>query len=1422
MRKNTLLACLLAFWAATLSAQQKPTPIFVAPDAPAWVQMLQAEQPNVFDVQAAYHQYYREHPFEKNSYTQYYKRWMRWARTRTQPDGSLAEPSVAQQAAREHQLRQLRQAAVERSGSSANWNFVGPKQTFDTDGSTVVSWQTNIYAVDIAPSDPNILYAGGETGGIWKTTNKGLNWTLLTSDVLHSGIGAVKIHPTDPNTVYAGTNGKVIKTTDGGQNWSTVYSEADLWVNAIAIKPDAPNTVLAAADQGLLRSTDGGATWNKAFTQTTWDVDFKPGSPNTVFAIRKNGSGSNFRISTDGGANWVNGSMGWWTPSAGLDVTGAHIATCPSNPDKVYAYLCGEGGTLKGYIGVFVSTDSGTSWANTHPGNAIGNSPTAYSIPNHTNLMTNNGLFSGFSQGFYDMALIVNPTNDNELIAGGTSWFKSTDGGRTWNGLGGYVGTLEWSHPDIQAIAVAGSDLWIASDGGLDYSSNFGQSITARMNGISGADLWGFDAGWNEDVLVGGRYHNGNMAWHQSFPEGKFYRMGGAESPTGYVNPGDARKTYFSDIGGYRLKGGFGDGANAFSVGRFPNESYAYYANSEMAWDPRCWNIVYIGQENKIWKSTDGGTSYALLYTFPGSASNEVYEIEVCRANPEVLYCSQWNGTDDAMWRSENGGQSWSALTPLPLPNNNDRVKMAVSAEDEDILWVAVTYGSNGRKIYKSTDGGQSWTNLTTNLLNNVTIANIMAQYGTDGGIYLGTNAGVFYRNNSHSDWQPYSTGLPLSAETNRLKPFYRDGKIRNGCWGFGVWETELFEPSQVIAQPIASALQTDCQRDTVYFDDYSVVRHDANTNWSWAFSPAPQYVSATNVRNPKVVFGAAGQYTATMTLNGTHQKSLVVKVTEGCSADTIPGQAAVLGGNVPEDYVSLPPLGITTNKMTISAWVKISGIQPDYSGIFIHDGTTAGFNFRPGDNSLGYHWPSGSWGWNSGLIVPQNQWTHVAMVVEPTGVTLYLNGRASKHSFSVPTVNFEAGNRIGNYQGWGGRYMNGMVDEVCVFNTNLSQAQIRELMHLTKDPAEFPNLLAYYQFNEVSGRVLDRSGTRHAALTGGSASRSTSTAPVGKGSSARQTVTAAGTYAFGGTGLELTFPSGGSYPNGELCVSRINQAPDQLPAALPRSTGYWVVNNFGSNSTFSTLSALRFNSYGPFGNDAVSSSFQLYKRGSFADGNTWGSPIDQGDASVPGANGQVLFSSGNGVNAFSQFVILYNGLLPVEWQDFRAALEDNRRVRLQWSVYQRGTARFVVEKSADGIDFQAIGEVEAKAADGQHAYEWADQQPFKGHNYYRIRELATDGRSQLSGVRSVLVLALADEWTLWPNPAQAGQLLHIGSVHEAPYRFRLFDASGKMVVEGIGENQLDLLLPATLPAGLYSYEIAGERRRVQGKLVLR
>lgn len=1255
----------VTFWCllvcTNIWAQQKPSPIYLAPDAPEWAAMMMRDDANVFVVKQAYEDYYRQHEFVKTDYTQYYKRWLHWARRLVQPDGTIHIPSVAEQKMREEQLKQLRATPQPNPNDGfaekqlTGWTFVGPKETYDIDGVTKVTWQTNIYCVAIAPSNNNVLYAGGESGGVWKTSDKGLNWTLLTRNVLHGSFGAIQIHPTDPNIVYAATSGKIIKTTDGGTTWASVYTETNLWVNEIWIDANNPNIVLAASEQGLIRTTNGGTTWADAFGQFSWAVKAKPDDPNIVWAVRDNGAGADVMKSTDGGMTWTTSNTGFYTPTGDRTVTGAIIATCPSNPSKVYIYLCGSGTDLHGYIGVYVSNDNGNTWANTNPSNAVG---VPYSVPTHSNLMTSNGT-TGLQQGFYDMAIVVNPNNDQQLIAGGTSWYKSTDGGATWVGLGSYIGgALSWSHPDIQCTVAQGNDLWIASDGGLNYSPDFGATHEARMTGISGSDMWGFDSGWNEDILVGGRYHNGNMTFHESFPAGKYYRMGGAEAPTGYVNPSTERKVYHSDIGGHRIKGGFTNGRTSFSTSLFPNESYAYYANSEMTWYPECWSIVFLGNANILYKSTDGGSTFAAHYTFPGTATNTVYEVEISRANPQVMYCSQWDGTDDKIWRSTDGGNTFTACTPLPLPNNNDRVKLTASATDVNTLWVAVTYGSNGKKVYKSTDGGASWTNLTTAILNNITVQDILAQHGTNGGVYIGTNSGVFYRNNTHTDWQPYSDQLPLSIECNRLKPFYRDGKLRNGSWGFGVWETELYEPSNPIAQAMTDKLTSACARDTFYFDDYSVLNH-IGASWAWTF-PTASFVANANTRTPKVLFNGIGTHQAIMALTtpqGAFNDTLTLTISNNyCVADTIPGKALSLDGS--DDFASLPALHLNSNTVTLTAWIKPNGVQSDWAGLLFCRGgnTTAGISLK-NNNELRYHWNDGGYGWSSGLIVPDNEWTHIALVASPTSMKIYKNGVAATHTTTIAAEEFNADLQIGRDPNGGARYYKGLIDEVCVYNTALTQAQIREQMHLTKKPELSPNLLAYFQFNtDATGNTdHDKVRSNHASLANGT-TRVVSTGPFAGGDSYRTSVSTTTTVNASNIGTTLQF--GGTVPNGEIVLSRLHWTPDQLPSCdnYYSDTHYWILNNYGTNNTFTAPSLLQFSGINiPDPAIIPTNTYQFYRRNFNADGNTWGSSISQPSIVMGGTSGSFEFGANNGLTQAGQYIVSNNflsqnvqGIVPV------------------------------------------------------------------------------------------------------------------------------------------------------------------------------
>jgi len=217
-------------------------------------------------------------------------------------------------------------------------------------------------------------------------------------------------------------------------------------------------------------------------------------------------------------------------------------------------------------------------------------------------------------------------------------------------------------------------------------------------------------------------------------------------------------------------------------------------------------------------------------------------------------------------------------------------------------------------------------------------------------------------------------------------------------------------------------------------------------------------------------------------------------------------------------------------------------------------------------------------------------------------------------------------------------------MDEVCIWNKALNQDDIRDKMHLTKTPSIDYALIAYYQFNSNTPEVLDKVGVRH-ALFNNDAVRTLSSAPIGGGTSYRMNINSGGTKDFAGTGLTMTFPAGGTLPNGEVVVSRLNVPPDFLPDDDPISRSYWVINSYGSDSTFSAIEDIEFGGIGSvsWANQVQPEVYKLYKRNFNAHGDTWGSIIDSASFVSPGFDGQAAFS-GQSITSFGQLVITNHG----------------------------------------------------------------------------------------------------------------------------------------------------------------------------------
>ena len=1410
-----------------------PSPATIA-QAPWWAQEMYSEQPNVFKVDSAFQIWRNENPVDRTYHTQFYKHWRRAVGSNVSPEGYWTPPSPEEE---ETTFSNWLKTKQESSNRSTTWENIGPFKTYADGENKLVAWQVNIYCLDQSASHPNVLYAGTENGLVFKSTDTGENWAPVASGINTNAILAVKVHPSDPDIAYFADNQRVYKTVNGGIDWELVLSVSGLEAHDISINPANPAFVMVASDKGLHRSTDGGASWTQIFTQKCWDMEFKTNDPNTVFLLKNNPVTKlcEFFKSTDQGETWTKITNGWINPAANSTADnadeGARLAVTAADPNRLYAVLIGQyndGLNDNNYLGVWRSDDAGESWV--LPNANVNGGPGAPYAGQHACLVTfwfddqqkYPGNSSEYNQGFYNLALDASDTDPNKFLVGFLNLFKSEDGGATFTRWGGYGGGPGWQHPDIQDIDINGDNVWVSSDGGLNkYAANFGNH-EAKNVGIAGSDFWGFDSGWNEDVMTGGRYHNGNTATiYGTYPDGEFIRLGGAEATTGYVHPAGGRKVMHSDISPIVLPVTVTGQLSGFSFSTYPNEGYAgnNENTSEIEPDPRCYNHLYIGQQHTLQKSEDGGLSWKTLTVFGNDETRIITGIEVSRSNPEVIYCVQ-NQSISRLWKSVNGGQNFTqtALPPGPVSG----AFITLDPLDENHLWFAWNKGgSNASKVFETTDGGATWINLTTPALDGHHVEQILHIGGTDGGVYLATHLGIFYRSQSETDWVAFSEGLPAKAAINRLEPFYAKSKVRIATYGRGIWQADFFEmPVQTVVQPTVDKLVANCARDTFYFDDYSMVDH-SGASWQWSFEPAPQYVSAANVRNPKVVFGENGSYTATMTLNGSFTKSLQLTVNSACDAETVPGQALRLNGTS-DHAVAASNLNLNSNTVTISCWVKADPVQNDRAVfVFARGGSTVtGIGFSTG-TKLSYHWNGSEWWWDSGLTLPPDIWTHVALVVTPVSATIYLNGIGSTNFVNHEPEAFDTPIILGWDPNSNSRRFRGLIDEVAIWNKALTQEEVRELMHLTKIPDEQPELVSYYQFNEPDGQVLDRRGVRHLAMTG-NASRTTSTAPVGGGVSARLTIDEAGTFSFGETGLTASFPDGSILPDGEVVVSRLNLDPDQLPNASPHSQAYWVVNNYGNNFFFDAPEFIRFDGYGNIPGNVSASDYVLYARGAYQDGDTWGTPLDEGDAFTSGTNGSLTFSTGNDLEFFGQFVIMQETMTDIaDWQNFEAALQPNNSVRLYWTVQQMpDVSHFILEKSADGTDFQFFRKINTQPGEGARSYQIIDPEPFRGQNFYRLRQVDVLGRTTFSAVRHLVVDALASDWVLFPNPVSTGQPLEITTGLPGEYRLLFYDAKGRAVFDKKlrGSAKLENL---NLAAGVYGYQVVAGDRRWMGKLVV-
>lgn len=875
----------ICFIAPCFQAQVIQIPSSISSEAPKWIQLMYVEDPNLIEIREAFEAYYLVNPFEKNQHTQYYKRLIKENWLDINEAGFIRKIAV-NQVETDQYLSRKQQLEFQKAADS-EWEELGP-WNYDHEQAMTFEVQSpgsvHVYTVEQSPALPTLVFAGTATAGLWKSTNKGLFWELMTKNLFVNSVYAIALHPTDPQTIWFGEeDGKIWKSLDGGQTWnmtgSTSFQSQNFWTRDL--KYIGVNTLLAATSNGLLRSPDGGQNWNVVQAGEHMEIEIHPTNSSILYAVRLNGNATQFYKSTDNGLTWTLKTNGWPSPTAGTDQRRVEISVSAVNPDGVYVWASGQfnNGLEAGFYGQYTSVNAGESFSFTCCGGGAGGT---YSVSN-PNMMgwSEDGSEEG-GQVYYDLAAAVSPTNAQLMYGAGINVWRSENAGQNWE-LNAHwvtwVGThtkYRYSHADVHDIKFfqhgGGVDMWVASDGGLYYSSTQGDTLEPRMHGIHGTDFWGFQAGFKSgDVMLGGTYHNGTLIKYKDIyhnglntPEsGGWLAELGGDNYRGFVNFANSRVAY-DDQGSFQFstEREVRKTSLAFDQSKKCNTSYVTgeYGNYEFL--PYDYRTFYSPVGTELFKTTNGGSSFELVHNFGG---NKLIQVKVSWANTNHIYVThKTTSSVTKIMRSQDGGETWIDVTPPQnVTGNNSNRNKYIELDDQDPLklWCVLMGNQNGNKVFQSLDGGTTWTNITGQGLLGENVISITHHYGTNDGLYVGTRRAVYYKNAAMSDWALFNANLPASTMNSFLQPFYGEGKIRTASQR-GVYQCDFYEDAPPVAMISADKralnLSSDCVADTVFFVDHSTVRKNSAT-FQWTFEGG--IPASSSLENPKVIYNQVGSY---------------------------------------------------------------------------------------------------------------------------------------------------------------------------------------------------------------------------------------------------------------------------------------------------------------------------------------------------------------------------------------------------------------------------------------------------------------------------------------------------------------------------------------------------------------------------------
>lgn len=672
-----------------------------------------------------------------------------------------------------------------RTENNENWESLGPEE-----------WVVNSYgyspgngrinAVTVDPNNPQKIFAGAAAGGIWISENGGATWYTTTDQWPVLGITDIWVNPGNSQEVIVLTGdpwGKdtpsigLIKSTDGGMNWSVLGLEQDFNVITYFRKLEVSTTdvdhMLVAGDDGIYLSTDGGVNWSFTLDANVSDILFHPTNSDKIYAAAHEETALGeltFYVSEDGGNNWDTRKFSNFGSNFNKQLTRKALAVSPADPDKVYVIAVSRAGNELG--GFFSSNDElNTLFLRSASPNTLGWSKTGSDQR---------------GQGWYDLAIAADPVNADVVYTGGVHVWKTIDGGNNWELQNYWVWddpVYPYVHADVHSLNFYNNDLYVGSDGGLFKTEDGGATFDNLSFGMNIGQFYRLSVHPTDENIVSGglqdngSFYRGDTGWSQ------IYGADGMESIINYDNPSVLYSS--SQFGNIRRYSEEGEVISKY-ISRPPSETGAWITPYIM--HPSESNTVYFGFR-EIYKSVNQGNSMVPISDFENEFGND-QETNVLKqhpVDPNYLLVRK----RDWIYLTRDEGETWTPISEsLPPIAANRFADVAFSYEDPETIYATFGGWIRTNKVMKSTDGGETWENFSEGLPD-VPVNCIISRNDCDATLYAGTDIGVFQRKRIDSEWTPVGEGLP-NVIVAELEIQTSNNKLFAATYGRGIWKISI------------------------------------------------------------------------------------------------------------------------------------------------------------------------------------------------------------------------------------------------------------------------------------------------------------------------------------------------------------------------------------------------------------------------------------------------------------------------------------------------------------------------------------------------------------------------------------------------------------------------------------------------------